>query len=329
MIDIFSPNKPADWNSITGKPTTFPSDWSIITGIPSAFPPLPHTHLLADITDFPTGTNGDVLIHNGTNWQAGNVIEYYPLSWFKSNQTLIPPKNKILVLQGTTFHKITDGVSQLGQLQWRNNGINLNGQHISVGGELYYRYDTSNNNYLASNVKKQSISTAVQTRTIVTNELRGQYIILKQPSTINYVGINIVSVSGSFSAQFVFLIYSVDFRTQTTTRLAYSSPITVTTAGYYNNTTPFNLDLEPGVYMIAYACVISSGNGNIQAVYAENTEFQQHRLLTEPFPQYLQSNMATLASPITLTSPPTTTGLVGVTNSQTSILMYYWFNPIN
>lgn len=315
MIDIFSPNKPADWNSITGKP--------------SSFPPSPHTHLLNDITNFPSGTFGDVFIHNGTNWQAGNVIEYYPLSWFISNQTLIPPKNKILVLQGTTFHKITDGVSQLGQLQWRNNGIILNDQHISIGGELYYRYDTSVNNYLASNIKKQSISTAVQTHTIDTNALRGQYIILKQPSTINYVGINIVSVSGSFSSQFIFLIYSVDFITQTATRLTYSSPITVTTAGYYKNTTPFNLDLAPGVYIIAYACVISSGSGTIQAVYAENTEFQRHRLLTEPFPQYLQTNAATFTTPINLTSPPTTTGLLGVTNSQVSTLIYYWFNPIN
>lgn len=315
MIDIFTPNKPADWNSITGKPSTFP--------------PSPHNHLLANITDFPTGTDGNVLIHNGTNWQAGNVIEYYPLSWFKSNQTLIPPKNKILVLQGTTFHKITDGVSQLGQLQWGNNGINLNGQHISVGGELYYRYDTSTNNYLASNVKKQSISTAVQTLLITTNQLRGQYIILKQPSTINYVGINIVSATGTFSAQFVFLIYSVDFGTQTATRLTYSNPITVTTAGYYKNTTPFNLDLAPGVYIIAYACVVSSGSGTIRAVYTENTEFQQHRLLTEPFPQYLQSSFAIIGNSITLTSPPTTIGLAGVINGQVSTLMYYWFNPIN
>jgi hypothetical protein len=270
-----------------------------------------------------------VFVHNGTKWQAGNVIEYYPLSWFKSNQTLIPPKNKILVLQGTTFHKITDGVSQLGQLQWRNNGINLNGQHISVGGELYYRYDTSTNNYLASNVKKQSIITSVLTYPIDANILLGQYIILKQPSTINYVGINIVSVSGPFSSQFIFLIYSVDFKTQTATLLTYSSPITVTTAGYYKNTTPFNLDLAPGVYIIAYANIKSSGNGAIQAVYTENTEFQRHRLLTEPFPQYLQSDMATFALHNTLTSPPTTTGLTGITDSQISILMYYWFNPIN
>ena len=320
---------PSDWTTTINKPSTFPSDWSQISNIPSSFPPSTHTHLLNDIIDFPSGTLGDVFIHNGTKWQAENIIEYYPLSWFKSNQTLIPPKNKILVLQGTTFHKITDGVSQLGQLQWRNNGINLNGQHISIGGELYYRYDTSTNNYLASNVKKQSIITGVQTINIDTNALRGQYIILKQPSTINYVGINIVSVSNPFSSQFIFLIYSINFETQTATRLAYSSPITVTTTGYYKNTTPFNLDLAPGVYMIAYANVISSGTGTIQAVYTENTEFQLHRLLTEPYPQYLQTNIATLVTPITLTSPPTTTGLGGVSNSQISALMYYWFNPIN
>jgi hypothetical protein len=370
MIETFSLNNSADWNSITGKPstfpsdwnttinkpTTFPSDWNTMINTPTAFPPLPHTHHLADIVDLntltvnwsqvvgtpstfpsdwntminkPAGTLGDVLVNNGTDWQANNIIEYYPLSWFKTNQTLVLPKNKIVALQGTTFHKITDGVSQLGQLQWRNGGINLNGQSISVGGELYYRYDSSVNNYLASNVKKQSISTTVQTLPIDANILRGQYIILKQPSTINYVGINIVSASGAFSSQFIFLIYSIDFRTQTTTLLTYSSPITVTTAGYYKNTTPFNLDLTPGVYIIAYANVMSSGSGTIQAIYTENTEFQQHRLLSDPFSMYLQTNHAIVVTPITLASPPTTPGLVSVTASQYSPLIYYWFNPVN
>jgi hypothetical protein len=356
MIETFSLNNSVDWNSITGKPTTFPSDWNTMINTPTAFPPLPHTHHLADIVDLntltvnwsqvvgtpstfpsdwntminkPAGTLGDVLVNNGTDWQANNIIEYYPLSWFKTNQTLVLPKNKIVALQGTTFHKMADGVSQLGQLQWRNSGINLNGQSISIGGELYYRYDSSVNNYLASNAKKQSIITSVQTFPIDANILRGQYIILKQPSTINYVGINIVSVSGAFSSQFIFLIYSVDFGTQSTTLLTHSSPITVTTAGYYRNTTPFNLDLEPSVYMIAYANVMSSGSGTIQAIYTENTEFQQHRLNSESFPQYLQTNTAVVFPSVILTSPPTTAGLSGVVNSQTSTLMYYWFNPIN
>jgi len=315
MIDIFLPNTSVDWNDITNKPTTFP--------------PSPHTHSINDIFDFPPGNVGDVFIHNGVKWNAENIVEYYSLSLFKASQNIVFPKNKILCLQGSTFYKITDGVTQLGQLPWRNNGININGQNINVNGELYYRYDSVTNNYLASNIKKQSITTSVQTINLDANALRGQYIILKQPSTLNYVGINVTSVFGSFSANLVFLVYSVNFATQTATRIAFSNPIAISSVGQHRNLIPFNLDLPPNVYLIAYASQIISGNAVIQAIYTENTEFQQHRLLTEPFPQYLQTNLASFASPVNLSSPPTTINLVGVTNAQTTPLMFYWFNPIN
>jgi hypothetical protein len=290
----------------------------------------PHFHNLSDISDFPVGNNGDIFVHNGTQWGAGDLVMYRTLSWFKSNQTSIMPKNRIICLQGTTFYKITDGVSQLKDIQWANGGININGQNISINGENYYRYDSSLSNYMASNARKQSSMTSVQTTSLDSNALRGQFIILKQPSTLNHIGINITTASG-LNAKVIFLIYSVNFNSNTATLITSSSstPTNINAVGFYRNTNPFNLDLIPGVYMIAYANIITSGSGTVRAIYTENTEFQLHRLNSDSFPQYLQTSYAAFVTSISLSSPPSTVNLSGVTNSQLSNLIFYWFNPIN
>jgi len=88
-------------------------DWANITNKPSTFPPSSHTHQLADIVDFPNGSNGDVFIHNGTNWQASDIVIVRNIAWFQANANNVLRKNTIVFLQeDTNCYKVGDGVKE-------------------------------------------------------------------------------------------------------------------------------------------------------------------------------------------------------------------------
>jgi hypothetical protein len=257
MIDIFSPNNSADWNSITGKPTTFPSDWSIITGIPSAFPPSSHTHLLADITDFPTGTNGDVFIHNGTNWQANDVIVTRNIAWFQTNATNVLRKNTIVYLQeDTNCYKVGDGVTTLKNLRWQ---INRNYGDVSISGyNGVFGKNTSTGKDITHSIFGQSYVNSGNIST--TNELRGSFGFLPEPITIEQLGINIpahTATGGSVKVELA--IYQPNFSTRQNTLIAKTNLSSIVVG---MNFFPLQtvVTLPSGVYLFTFRYVIPSGS---------------------------------------------------------------------
>jgi hypothetical protein len=66
-------NKPTTWDysQIANKPATFPSDWNTTANKPTTFTPSAHTHLVADITDFPATWDWN---------QLSNVPDTFPPS---------------------------------------------------------------------------------------------------------------------------------------------------------------------------------------------------------------------------------------------------------
>jgi hypothetical protein len=248
---------PSDWTTTINKPTIFPSDWSQISNKPSTFTPSPHTHTLSGITDFPTGTNGDVFVHNGTKWQANDVITIRNISWFQANANNVLRKNTIVYLQeDPNCYKVGDGITTLKNLKWH---INRNYGDVSISGyNGIFGKNTSTGKDITYSIFGQSyINTATTT---ASNEFMGSFGFLPEPMTIEQLGINITAhnTKGG-SVQLELAIYQPNFATRQNTLIAKTnlSPIVV---GINFFPLQSAVTLPSGVYFFALRYVVPSGS---------------------------------------------------------------------
>jgi len=232
-------------------------DWSNITNKPSTFPPSPHTHQLADITDFPSGSDGDVLIHDGTNWQVSDVLIIRNIAWFQANANNVLRKNTIVYLQeDTNCYKVGDGVTTLKNLKWY---INRNYGDYSISGyNGIFGKNTSTGKNITHSVFGQSYNNS--STITATNEFRGSFGFLPEPMTIEQLGINIIShnITGG-SVQIELAIYQPNFTTRQNTLIAKTdlSPIVVGINFFPLQT---SVTLPSGIYFFAFRYVVPSGS---------------------------------------------------------------------
>lgn len=231
-------------------------DWANITNKPSTFPPSSHTHLLSDITNFPSGTNGDVFIHNGTQWAAGDVIVIRNISWFQTNANNVLRKNTIVFLQeDKNCYKIGDGVTTLKNLKWY---IDRNYGNISV---TAYSGIFAKNTVAGKDVTHSILGSSYATHSsLPTDEFRGSFGLLPEPMTVEALGIRVVShVTSGGSVQLELAIYQPNFSNKTNTLISKTnlSPIVVGN-NIFNLQTPQTL--PSGVYFFALRCVVPVGS---------------------------------------------------------------------
>jgi hypothetical protein len=231
-------------------------DWANITNKPSTFPPSPHTHQLSDITDFPTGVSGDVFIHDGTNWQASDVVIIRNISWFQANANNVLRKNTVVFLQeDKNCFKIGDGVTTLKNLKWyidRNYGDISITAHSGVFGK-----NTSTGKDVTHSIFGSLYGTH---SSLSNNEFRGSFGLLPEPMTVEALGIRIATHStGGGSVQLELAIYQPNFSTKINTLIAKTnlSPIVVGN-NIFNLQTPQTL--SSGVYFFALRCVVPGGS---------------------------------------------------------------------
>ena len=232
-------------------------DWADITNKPSTFPPSSHTHQLADIADFPIGSNGDVFIHNGTNWQASDVVTVRNIAWFQANANNVLRKNTIVYLQeDTNCYKVGDGVTTLKNLKW---WINRNYGDVSISGYsgIFGKNTATGKDVTHSVFGELYINTANIT---ATNEFRGSFGFLPEPMIIEQLGIDVIAhgTSGG-SVQMELGIYQPNFATRQNTLIAKTdlSPIVV---GRIFFPLQSEVTLPSGVYFFAFRYVVPSGS---------------------------------------------------------------------
>jgi hypothetical protein len=212
--------------------------------------------------NLPLGSNGDVFIHDGTNWQASDVVIVRNIAWFQANANNVLRKNTIVFLQeDTNCYKVGDGVTTLKNLKWR---INRNYGDISISG---YNGIFGKNTITGKDITHSVFGQTYTNITLSsTNEIRGSFGFLPEPFIIEQLGINIVAhnTSGG-SAQVELAIYQPDFATRQNTLIAKTnlSPIVVG-INFFPLQTP--VTLQSGVYFFAFRHVVPS-NSNFQYNY--------------------------------------------------------------
>jgi hypothetical protein len=231
-------------------------DWADITNKPSTFPPSPHNHTLSDITDFPTGSNGDIFIHDGTNWQASDIVIIRNVSWFQANANNILRKNTIVFLQeDTNCYKVGDGVTTLKNLKW---WINRNYGDVSISGyNGIFGKNTSTGKDIIHSVFGQSYGGQSIS---ATNEIRGSFGFLPEPMTIEQLGINITAhnTTGG-SVQIELAIYQPNFATRQNTLISKTN-LTPIVVGINFFPLQSAVTLPSGIYFFAFRYVVPTGS---------------------------------------------------------------------
>jgi hypothetical protein len=204
----------------------------------------------------PTGTNGDVLIHNGTQWTADNVVIIRNISWFQTNANNVLRKNTVVFLQeDKNCYKIGDGVTTLKNLKWyidRNYGdYSVSGYSGIFGRDTLMGKDVTHSIF--------GLSYAISTIT-ATDELRGSFGFLSEPMTIEQLGIRTFAHNTSGGAvQVELAIYQPDYSTKTNTLIVKTnlSPIIVGI-----NFFPLQsvVTLPSGLYFFTLRYVVPSGS---------------------------------------------------------------------
>jgi hypothetical protein len=207
--------------------------------------------------NLPSGSDGDVLIHNGTNWQSDNVVITRNISWFQANANNILRKNTIVFLEeDPNCFKVGDGVTTLKNLKWN---INRNYGDYSVSG---YNGIFGKNTVTGKDVTHSVFGGLyINTANITTsNEFRGSFGFLPEPMIIEQLGIDVIShgTSGG-SVQMELAIYQPNFATRQNTLIAKTdlSPIVV---GRIFFPLQSEVTLPSGVYFFAFRYVVPSGS---------------------------------------------------------------------
>lgn len=207
-------------------------------------------------SNLPTGMLGDVLIHNGTQWVADNVIIIRNIAWFQTNANNVLRKNTIVILQeDKNCFKIGDGVTTLKNLKWY---IDRNYGDISV---TAYSGIFAKNTIAGKDVTHSILGSSYATHSsLPTNDFRGSFGLLPEPMTVEALGIRVVSHrTNGGSVQLELAIYQPNFQTKINNLISKTnlSPIVVGN-NIFNLQTPQTL--PSGVYFFALRCVVPGGS---------------------------------------------------------------------
>lgn len=179
--------------------------------------------------------------------------EVQPLSWFSSNAGIVLPNGKIVYLNSMDFYKVGDGATPLSQLKWipiRDRDLG-NGYSANINYFNLERYDTATNRWAI--VPVNLIAPTTYTVPVSDNNvIRGNFIYVKEPMVLDYIGDEVTSVSiVGTSPRMDIGIYSVTFNQNNfIINLITSVSFVITAAGLYRNTTPLGVVLNSGIYFM-------------------------------------------------------------------------------
>jgi hypothetical protein len=204
----------------------------------------------------PKGSNGDVLVHDGTQWGGDDVVIVKDISWFQTNANNILRKNTIVILKDDkNCYKIGDGGTMLKNLKWY---IDRNYGGISI---TAYSGIFGKNTLLGKDVTHSILGSSYGTHgSLPSNEFRGSFGLLPEPMTVEALGMRVVSHSaGGGSVQLELAIYQPDFSNKINMLISKTnlSPIVVGN-NIFNLQTPYLL--PSGVYFFALRCVVPGGS---------------------------------------------------------------------
>jgi hypothetical protein len=207
--------------------------------------------------NLPPGLNGDVLIHNGLNWEPNDITITRNIAWFQANANNILRKNTIVFLEeDPNCFKVGDGITTLKNLKWH---INRNYGDVSVSGYTgIFGRNTATGKDVTHSVFGQFYANTANIT--ASNEVRGSFGFLPEPMTIEQLGINITAhnLSGG-SVQIELGIYQPNFQTRQNTLITKTnlSPI-VTGINFFPLQSA--VTLSSGVYFFAFRYVIPVGS---------------------------------------------------------------------
>lgn len=193
---------------------------------------------------------------------GGNVLIENKL-YFQTNANTVFPKGLIIFLsEDTNFYKVTDGVSQLKDLRWyKNIGNRQVEEHLyDTLSMAVWNYDSvlgldyvyAENGYnLVFNTRNYNSSDDTK--------FYAKFVVMSEPLTLDYISFYVVS-NNINNVTITFGIYVPDFTTKTA-NLFTTVPVTVPNGftGYIRNTSPLNLFLKSGLYLIGYKLSIAGG----------------------------------------------------------------------
>jgi len=207
----------------------------------------------------PNGSLGDVLIHNGTNWQADDIIITRNISWFQANANTVLKKNTIVFLQeDKNCYKISDGVTNLKNLKWyidRNYGDYSVSGYNGVFGKDFFTGKDITHSVFGDSYAQSSIFDS-----FYNNYIEGSFGFLSEPMEIEQLGmfIGYVDVSGG-PIQIEIGIYQPNFITRQGTLIAKTNPFSIV---YGKNYSPLlsPITLPSGIYIFLVRYVVPSGS---------------------------------------------------------------------
>jgi hypothetical protein len=207
--------------------------------------------------NLPPGLNGDVLIHNGLNWEPNDITITRNIAWFQANANNVLRKNTIVFLQeDTNCYKVGDGVTTLKNLKW---WINRNYGNVSISGYtgIFGRNTATGKDVTHSAFGQSYVSIS---NTTASNEVRGSFGFLPEPMVVEQLGINILTHNSSGgSVQIEMGIYQPNFQTRQNTLISKTDLSTIVVGA---NFFPLQstITLQSGVYFFAFRYVIPSGS---------------------------------------------------------------------
>jgi hypothetical protein len=220
--------------------------------------------------NLPNGSLGDVLIHNGTNWQADDIIITRNINWFQANANTVLKKNTIVFLEeDKNCYKISDGVTTLKNLKWyidRNYGdYSVSGYNGVFGKDFFTNKDITHSVFGDSYAQSNIIGS------FYNDFNEGSFGFLPEPMTIEQLGMWIedINVSGG-PIQIEIGIYQPNFITRQATLIEKTNPFVI---AFGKNYSPLlsPITLPSGIYMFLVRYVIPFGSYlRLRIVQGEN-----------------------------------------------------------
>jgi hypothetical protein len=207
----------------------------------------------------PNGSLGNLLIHNGTNWQADDIIITRNISWFQANTNNVLKKNTIVFLEeDKNCYKVSDGVTTLKNLKWyidRNYGdYSVSGYNGVFGKDIITGKD------ITHSVFGDSYEQSTVIHSIYNDFIEGSFGFLPEPMTIEQLGMWIVDIDVSGGPIEIEIgIYLPDFTTQQATLISKTNLFSITYGKNYSSL-PSPITLPSGIYIFIVRYSIPSGS---------------------------------------------------------------------
>jgi hypothetical protein len=210
--------------------------------------------------NLPNGSLGNVLIHNGTNWQAEDIIITRNINWFQANANTVLKKNTIVFLEeDKNCYKISDGTTTLKNLKWyidRNYGdYSVSGYNGVFGKDIITGKDITHSVFGNSYTISSTINDFSHN-----NVVEGSFGFLSEPMTIERLGIFIEYVDNNGGpVQVEIGIYQPNFTTKQATLISKTNPFLINFGKNYSSL-PSPITLPSGIYIFAVRYMIPLGS---------------------------------------------------------------------